>query len=210
LPVAWLEQISPTLTLTITILSPASIAQAFEDPEGKYDLVFNLAAETKYSQTEEVYNERVYLLTVNCAKEAAKQGVKMFVELSTAQVYDADKVRRWPLFCAAASGFTGILTMPRWGSSLFETEQKASDEGAKLKPWTLIAKAKLKAEEELKTIAGLVPPSALNGRNRREIQRLRFCAASTTASSAPPSCTAPGTSSASVRACFPHTCLFRG
>jgi hypothetical protein len=33
-------------------------------------------------------------------------------------------------------------------------EQKASDEGNKLKPWTLIAKAKLKAEEELKNIAG--------------------------------------------------------
>jgi len=33
----------------------AMIAQAFEDPDGKYDYVFNLAAETKYSQTEEVF-----------------------------------------------------------------------------------------------------------------------------------------------------------
>lgn len=32
------------------------IAQAFEDPDGKYDYVFNLAAETKYSQTEEVFS----------------------------------------------------------------------------------------------------------------------------------------------------------
>jgi len=40
----------------------------------------------------QVYHERVFLLTTNCAKEAAKQEVKMFVELSTAQVYDADKV----------------------------------------------------------------------------------------------------------------------
>jgi nucleoside-diphosphate-sugar epimerase len=105
------------------LVNPASIAQCFEDPEGKYDYVFNLAAETKYSQTEEVYNERVYLLSVNCAKEAAKQGVKMFVEVSTAQVYDADK--------------------------------KPSDEGSKIKPWTLIAKYKLKAEEEIKAIDGL-------------------------------------------------------
>jgi len=105
------------------LVKAASIAQAFEDPEGKYDFVFNLAAETKYSQTEEVYNERVYLLSVNCAKEAAKQGVKLFVEVSTAQVYDADK--------------------------------KPSDENAKLKPWTLIAKYKLKAEEEIKTISNL-------------------------------------------------------
>jgi len=28
--------------------------QAFEDSEGKFDYAFNLAAETKYSQTEEV------------------------------------------------------------------------------------------------------------------------------------------------------------
>ena len=32
----------------------AAIAQAFEDEGGKFDYVFNLAAETKYSQTEEV------------------------------------------------------------------------------------------------------------------------------------------------------------
>lgn len=105
------------------LVNPASIAQCFEDPDGKYDYVFNLAAETKYSQTEEVYQERVYLLSVNCAKEAAKQGVKMFVEVSTAQVYDADK--------------------------------KASDETSKVKPWTIIAKYKLKAEEELSKISGL-------------------------------------------------------
>ena len=32
--------------------------------------------------------------------------------------------------------------------------QKASDESSKIKPWTLVAKSKLKAEEELKNIAG--------------------------------------------------------
>jgi len=104
------------------LVNPTAIAQAFED-DAKFDYVFNLAAETKYSQTEEVYNERVFLLTVNCAKEAAKQGVKFFIEMSTGQVYDGDK--------------------------------KASDEGDKTKPWTLVAKYKLKAEEELKSIPGL-------------------------------------------------------
>lgn len=117
------------------LVNPISIAQAFEDPDGKYDYVFNLAAETKYSQTEEVYNERVTLLSINCAKEAAKQGVKAFIELSTAQVYDADK--------------------------------KPSDESAKIKPWTLIAKAKLKAEEEIKKMEGLnyiiVRPAVIYG-----------------------------------------------
>ena len=49
--------------------------------------------ETKYSLADEVYNERVFLLTVNCAREAAKRGCGVFIEASTAQVYDGDKVR---------------------------------------------------------------------------------------------------------------------
>jgi len=56
---------------------------------GKFTYVFNLAAETKYGQTEEVYNEKVFDLTVKCAHEAAKLGVERFIEVSTAQVYTA-------------------------------------------------------------------------------------------------------------------------
>jgi len=59
--------------------------------DGKFDLVFNLAAETKYSQTDEVYKEKVLELSVKCATEAAKQGVERFVEVSTAQIYEAKK-----------------------------------------------------------------------------------------------------------------------
>jgi nucleoside-diphosphate-sugar epimerase len=70
---------------------------------GKFTYVFNLAAETKYGQTEEVYNEKVFDLTVKCATEAAKAGVERFVEVSTAQVYAAgskasketDKLSPW-------------------------------------------------------------------------------------------------------------------
>ena len=40
----------------------------------------------------QVYNERVYMLSVNCAKEAAKLNVKRFIEVSTAQVYEEGKV----------------------------------------------------------------------------------------------------------------------
>ena len=32
-------------------------------------------------------------VVVNCAREACKTGVKRFVHMSTAQVYDCDKVR---------------------------------------------------------------------------------------------------------------------
>lgn len=101
--------------------NPAGIARHFENEKWTY--VVNLAGETKYGQTEEVYKEKVLDLSVNCAKEAAKHKVQRFVEVSHAQVYDSDK--------------------------------KASKEEAKTKPWTLLAKYKLKAEEEIKQISGL-------------------------------------------------------
>uniref|UniRef100_K1Q6M6 6-phosphofructokinase n=1 Tax=Magallana gigas TaxID=29159 RepID=K1Q6M6_MAGGI len=73
------------------LINPASVAGAFTDPEGEYDLVVNLAAETKYGQSDAVYQEGTVNLSMNCAREAAKHNVRMFVELSTGQVYAADK-----------------------------------------------------------------------------------------------------------------------
>lgn len=40
----------------------------------------------------QVYQEGTVNLSMNCAREAAKHNVRMFVELSTGQVYAADKV----------------------------------------------------------------------------------------------------------------------
>jgi nucleoside-diphosphate-sugar epimerase len=99
-----------------------TISKVFED-DAPYDIVINLAGETKYSQGDPVYQENIVDVTTTAASEAAKRGVKIFVELSTAQVYDS-------------------------GS-------KPRKEDAKLKPWTGIAKAKLRAEEALKKIDGL-------------------------------------------------------
>lgn len=99
-----------------------TVAKVFDD-DAPYDYVINLAGETKYSQADPVYQENIIDVSVTCAKEAAKRGVKTFIEVSTAQVYDSSS--------------------------------KAKKEDAKLKPWTGIAKAKLKAEEELKKIDGL-------------------------------------------------------
>jgi nucleoside-diphosphate-sugar epimerase len=73
------------------LTSPASIAKCFDLDDGKFDLVFNCAAETKYSQTEEVYKEKILQLSIRCATEAAKRDVTRYVELSTAQVYEAKK-----------------------------------------------------------------------------------------------------------------------
>jgi len=67
------------------------VAKVFDTAEGKFDFVFNVAGETKYSQTPEVYKENIIDLAVTCGNAAAKAGVKRWIEVSTAQVYDADK-----------------------------------------------------------------------------------------------------------------------
>jgi len=72
------------------LTSPASIEKMFT-VDGGFNIVFNLAAETKYSQTDEVYKEKVLDLSVKCATEAKKHNVDRFVEVSTAQVYEAKK-----------------------------------------------------------------------------------------------------------------------
>jgi nucleoside-diphosphate-sugar epimerase len=105
------------------LTSAASIAKIFTLEGSKFNLVFNLAAETKYGQTDAVYAEKVLDLSTKVATEAAKQKVDRFIEVSTAQVYEAGK--------------------------------KPSKENGKTDPWTALAKFKLKAEEDLRKIAGL-------------------------------------------------------
>jgi len=99
-----------------------TITKAFDD-DAPFDYVINLAAETKYSQEDAVYQEYVVDVASTCGNEAAKRGIKHFVEISTAQVYDSSS--------------------------------KPRKEDAKVKPWTSLAKAKLKAEEALRAIPNL-------------------------------------------------------
>lgn len=73
------------------LTSADSVAKVFTLPEGNFNLVFNLAAETKYGQTDAVYAEKVLDLSVKVATEAAKRKVDKFIEVSTAQVYEAGK-----------------------------------------------------------------------------------------------------------------------
>lgn len=82
------------------------MARIFEHPDGpdaKWDYVFNLAGETMWSQTPEIYRLRSLQVSVTLAKEAAKCGVKAFVEASTGMVYapnrtprtEQDKLKPW-------------------------------------------------------------------------------------------------------------------
>jgi len=81
----------------------AMVTKVFDTTDGQWDFVFNLAAETKYGQTDEVYKENLYDLAVMCATVAAKVGVTRFIHVSSAQVYDSgkkpseepDKIKPW-------------------------------------------------------------------------------------------------------------------
>ncbi|CAG5134376.1 unnamed protein product [Candidula unifasciata] len=73
------------------LINKASAEKAFCDDEGVFNIVVNLAAETKYGQSELVYKEGIYKLSMNCAEIAAQQKVRRYVEVSTAQVYGSEK-----------------------------------------------------------------------------------------------------------------------
>lgn len=78
---------SPVVTVKqANLCSPQSIEKCFAT-EGTWDVVINLAAETKYGQTEEVYKEKVLDVVKKCLEEGKKLKVKKWVEVSTAQVY---------------------------------------------------------------------------------------------------------------------------
>eukprot|EP00762_Andalucia_godoyi_P004476 ANDGO_08189.mRNA.1 Uncharacterized protein PB2B2.11 len=64
--------------------TPAANAEPFT-------IVINLAAETRFGLDEAVYTEKVLGIVQKCSAEAAKRNVQRWVEVSTAQVYDADK-----------------------------------------------------------------------------------------------------------------------
>lgn len=70
-----------------------SCKNAFIPLEGDagWDFVVNCASETKLGQTDPVYNEGIFKLSVNCAKEAAANRIKHYVELSSGQMFSSDK-----------------------------------------------------------------------------------------------------------------------
>merc|ERR1712000_588251 len=83
---------------------PEGLARIFDRADGKqWDYVFNCGGETRYSQEDEVYKLRSLNLSLAVGGEAAKRGVKAFVELSTGMVYkpdsspskEGDKLKPW-------------------------------------------------------------------------------------------------------------------
>jgi nucleoside-diphosphate-sugar epimerase len=79
---------SPVVTFKQGDLSrDAAVAKVFEG--ASFDFVFNLTFDgVPFGQPDEVYEQCILAVATKCGAAAAKAGVRRFIDLSTAQVYD--------------------------------------------------------------------------------------------------------------------------
>ncbi|XP_076064500.1 dTDP-D-glucose 4,6-dehydratase isoform X2 [Oratosquilla oratoria] len=103
------------------LINPGSCESSFGDTE--WDWVINAAGETKSGQVDAVFKEGIQKLSINCAKNAAARGAKVYIEISSGQMGASEKI--------------------------------PNKEDSTCNPWTLTAKYKLLAEEEIKSIPNL-------------------------------------------------------
>lgn len=59
---------------------------------GKWDIVINLAGETKFGQTDEIYRDGIMKLSMNCANLARQMNVKRYVEISSGCMNSSEKI----------------------------------------------------------------------------------------------------------------------
>lgn len=75
------------------LINATSCENAFMNPPNdEWTYVFNCAGETKLGQSDPVYEEGIYKLSLNCAREAVKYNVQRYVELSSGNVNSSDKI----------------------------------------------------------------------------------------------------------------------
>ncbi|KAG7213438.1 hypothetical protein KM043_002716 [Ampulex compressa] len=72
------------------LINAASCQNAFLS-DIPIDYVINCAGETKSGQTDPVYKEGIYKLSMNCAQQAAKNGVQRYVEISSGNLNASEK-----------------------------------------------------------------------------------------------------------------------
>ena len=106
LPPEFSDACSPSLFVQADASREPSMARIFDHPGGAgktWDYVFNLGGQTAWSRTPEEYKLQSVQVSVTLGKEAAKRGVKAFVEASTGMVYsperkprtESDKLKPW-------------------------------------------------------------------------------------------------------------------
>ena len=76
----------------------ASCESAFITNNESFEYCFNCAGETKSSQTDAVYREGIYKLSLNCASIAAKHNISRYVEVSSGHFVASEKVNKLPRF----------------------------------------------------------------------------------------------------------------
>lgn len=57
-----------------------------------WDLVVNCAGETKNAQSDAVYKEGIFTLSMNCVKECARLKVKRYIEITSGCMFSSEKV----------------------------------------------------------------------------------------------------------------------
>ncbi|XP_076629383.1 uncharacterized protein LOC143345809 [Colletes latitarsis] len=72
------------------LINAASCQNAFLS-DGPINYVINCAGETKSGQTDPVYKEGIYKLSINCAQQAAKLQVDRYVEISSGNLNTSEK-----------------------------------------------------------------------------------------------------------------------
>ena len=103
--------------------------------------MFNLAAETKFGQTDEVYKEKVLDVCQKCASEAL--ALKVFFSA----FYLLLLLLFFMLFCVQVKKWVEVST-----AQVYAPPKKGkNDESAKIEPWTRLAKFKFDCEELRKT-----------------------------------------------------------
>ncbi|KAM5432690.1 hypothetical protein MferCBS31731_007404 [Microsporum ferrugineum] len=72
-----------------------SLPRVFDRSNGaQFDLVINCGGESRYSHPDDVYRLRSHALSLALGKEAARRGIKAFVECSSAAIYKFDEKAR--------------------------------------------------------------------------------------------------------------------
>jgi nucleoside-diphosphate-sugar epimerase len=82
--------------MIFTVFYLVACELAFEG--NSFDYVLNCACETKTGQTDPVYKEGIYKVSVNCANAAANHNVKRFVEISSGTMFSSEKVKSCSIF----------------------------------------------------------------------------------------------------------------
>ena len=99
------------------LCNPASVAKAFDLGGQGFDIVIDLATVVPYGQDKETYDQKLIQIAKVCGEEGKKTGIKRWIEVSTAQVYNSnskasketDKLKPWTSLAEAKLAAEKVL-----------------------------------------------------------------------------------------------------